>query len=324
MLIDKSGKTLRIIRDKPGAGLRCEANPVLRQSFAVNVAAVAYVENLIQGGIVMLDRKFLTLVVLSPFAWSCGPSLNVNKPIADSATATKTYVQAKKEYVTQLEGAIVGSNAGASKYRLVSVVGPQWNIGAVLDPDNPLNNITDKCAVKDTTLPKPTPWASLPGMSQSKKITLGAGLPSKVTEFLGKESAVSANLTTNKTGQFSLSELASVIVAEDEFNNGFSTDCAAVLALKGGLVVRGIVTGKEVFKSGTSLVAGANVKLAETDLLKLQFDNKGDFELEDKTATPKMFLITQFVPQNKSDGEVQRKPSAETIARIEALDKNKP
>ena len=255
---------------------------------------------------------------------SCGPHIDVNKPLVGAAKATATYIEAKKAYVAALETAIVGPNAASSRYRLVSVVGPQWQVGAVIDPQNPLNNLTEKCVVNAEALPKPTPWSSYPGMTESKTITLGAGLPSSVVSLLGKDSTVAANLISGKTGQFNLQELSSVIVADDAFSGSFSPDCKAVLALKGGLVIRGIVSGKEIFRSGGSINAGANLKLAETDLLKLQYDDKGDFNLEDKSPTPKMFLMTQFNPENKGAGDVQTAPTAATIARVEALDRNKP
>ena len=269
----------------------------------------------------MSHRIFALFLASTSLLASCSVTPGV-EPIEDSAALTKTYIQAKNEYVIALQDALIDPTK--SKYRLVAVVGPQWKIGAVIDPENPLNNFTDNCLVKDDELPTPTPWASLPGFTSTKTITLGAGLPSKVTELLGKSSAVGANLTSGKNGQFGLSELASVIVAEDAFSKSFSDDCKAVLGLRGGLVVRGVVTGKEVFKSDASLVTGASIKVAETDLLKLQYDDKGTFELEDKTVNPKMFLITQFIPQDKGDGDVQVVPSAATIARVEALDKNKP
>lgn len=269
-------------------------------------------------------RLTLGLTLTAALLASCKTNPDPRTPIDRSAENLATYIDAKKAYVAALEREIAGRDVSMSKYRLVSVVGPGWSIGTVVDPRNPLNNLTDKCVLREAAWPREIEWSSLPAFSTTRTITLGAGLPTSITSVLSKEAAVGANLTAGKTGQFGFEELKSRIPAEDDFTGSFSAECRAILGLRGGLVIRGIVTGKETLKSGASLKGGADLKVKDTELFNFKYDSTGAFDLEDKAANPKMFLVTEFKPATMGSGDVQTAPTMDTVARIEAIDLNRP
>ena len=258
--------------------------------------------------------------VLAGTLTACAP-VQPAKPVESAADATASYITAKRAYVEALERAIRQSDPAGSPYRLVAVTGPFWRVGEAVDIDNPLNPITDKCLVASDSLPKPPiSWAELPGLTQSRKVDFSAGLPESVLKVLGKDNTLGLKFDLSRTGQFSLSSLQSTILPQDTFEKSLSSECKDILALRGGLVVRGIVSGKEVFKSGGTLSTGANLKLLETELIKVQYDNKGDFELEDKDPTPKMFMVAYFPKQNRgSENIVSRPPTSEEVGRLESL-----
>lgn len=248
----------------------------------------------------------------------CAP-IEPRKPIERTAEATTTYILAKREYVQQLDRALRTGTPTASPYSLVAITGPQWRVGEVIDPENPLNVITEKCVFPSSKLPStPAKWSSLPGLTQEKKIDMSAGLPQSVLKVLGKDNKVGVNFKLDQTGTFRLEDLESVIVPQDSFEAGLSSDCREVLALRGGLVVRGIVSGKEVFKSGGNLDTGADLKILEEQIFKVKYTDKGDFELQDKAITPKMFLVALYPKQDKSTGTGAKPLSSSERAKLEA------
>lgn len=244
------------------------------------------------------------------------------KPIADAASATATYLDAKRAYVDALDHALRPHAAPNDPYRLVAVAGPQWPIGAVVDLDDPLNPLTNKCLFATSALPADwTPWSSLPELNQSRSIDLKAGLPQATVKIFGKGADVGANLDLSHTGQFALTDLQSKVLPQDDFESGLSADCKAFLDQRGGLVVRGIVNGREVFKSGRQIDAGANVKVLEEDLLQLKYDDKGDFTLEDKASVAKMYMVAFFARATRTGGEsgVLKAPTADQLKQLERL-----
>lgn len=249
------------------------------------------------------------------------------KPIADAASATATYLDAKRTYVEVLDHALRPHAAPSDPYRLVAVAGPQWPIGAVVDPDDPISPLTNKCLFASTALPTDwTPWSSVPELNQSRGINLKAGLPQATVKIVGKGADVGANLDLSSTGQFALTDLQSKILPQDAFESGLSADCKAFLDQRGGLVVRGIVNGREVFKSGRQIDSGANVKVLEEDLLRLKYDNKGDFVLEDKVPVAKMYMVAFFARATRFGGEsgVLKAPTADQLKQLEHLNVIKP
>jgi hypothetical protein len=81
-----------------------------------------------------------------------------------------------------------------------------------------------------------------------------------------------------------------------------------------------VVIGKEVFRSGGQIAAGANLKILEDEILKLKYDNKGDFQLEGRVLQPKMFMVAFFPRQSRSSPDVLRRAlTADELRRLESL-----
>jgi hypothetical protein len=242
---------------------------------------------------------------------------NPNVPVSKAADATTTYLEAKRQYVSKLQTALRGGgDQSASAYRLIAVTGPQWRIGEVVDADDPINLVTEKCVFGVEKLPKPTSWASYPGLTSSSKIDFSAGLPQSVLKVLGKDNKVGLNFLKDNTGVFRLEDMQSVIVAQDTFEAGLTPECKDVLALRGGLVVRGIVTAKEVFSSKVNFDTGADLKILEEQIFKLKYTASGDFSLEDKSASPKMFMVAFFPKKTMGGNSVPQPPSEAQLSRL--------
>ena len=213
--------------------------------------------------------------------------------------ATESYINAKQAYVSSLAKALgVDSENGA--YRLVAVVGPQWRIGDVIDINKPLNIISEKCLFQDSIIPDPIQWSELPGWNQEHTIDINSGIPKTVLEFLSNSSNIQFNFSLIKVGKFQMKGLQSRIVAENVFKENIGSECKKEIPKDGALIVRGIVSGIEIFKSTRELSTGVNVKIQDSDIFKFKYDDKGGFELEDKVATPKMFLMAYVTPKTEA------------------------
>lgn len=269
-----------------------------------------------------LTRSVGIMLALSLLGCSSSMTAPDAQPVVQPAMeAATSYLVAKRSYVDALDKTLRVHQTASDPYRLVAVAGPQWPIGAVLDPDNPLNQLTKKCEVASAALPTEwTAWSNLPTLTQSRTIALGAGLPRATVQLLGKAVSAGANVDLSKSGQFALTDLRSKILPQDDFESGLSPDCKAFLKTRGGVVVRGIVSGKEVFKSITQIDMGAGVKWLEEDVLRLKYDNKGNFELEDEAPVPKMYLVAYFARETRGvDGPSGIMPP--TDAQLRALEK---
>lgn len=265
-------------------------------------------------------RGFFSCMGLSFALGLVGCAGTASKPITNAADATTIYLDAKRAYVDALDHALRPHATADDPYRLVAVAGPQWPIGAVVDPDDPLNPLTRKCEFASSALPSDwTFWSSLPALNQERSITLKVGLPQAAFKILGKGAAAGANFDLSKTGQFALTDLQSKILPQDDFESGLTEDCKTFLKLRGGLVVRGIVRGKEVFKSVSHVDTGTNVKVLDDALLQLKYDNKGDFQLEDKEPTAKIYMVAFFARATRSDGD-SGKLKAPTAAQLKQLE----
>lgn len=227
------------------------------------------------------------------------------------------YIAAKRKFAVELQKAMGGD---ASRFQLVAISGPQWAIGTIIDPANPLVPKSLKCVVKSDLLPTAILWAELPGLTKSQTIDFSAGLPTSAATLINKEAQAQGKISVSKTGSFALKEISAVTIAQDDLLDKLSEECRNNLSINGGMVVTGIVSAKESFKSGRAIVVDPSLKIAETEILKLKLDQKGDFELEDKAPTPKMFMVTLFRQETLGSGDIQTAPSAVQVQQIERQD----
>lgn len=274
----------------------------------------------------LLKSNFKTclasIVVAILLSGCAGPGgANVRKTVTGAQREESAYIAAKRDYVRLLEQALLAGDPAGSPYRLVAIVGPQWGVGDVMDPGNPMSLLTEKCR-QSGTAPSPVavPWAAMPAYSSGRRITLKAGLPSSVASFIGKEKTLGIHLDTESGGIFSLAEITSVIPAKDTFESGLTAACKEYLTQQGGLLIRGVVSAKEKFSSTKKFELGSDIKLLSDPLFAGQYASNGAFVLEDAAPNPKMFMVIHFLPDSRGDGSlVGRRPTPEQIAELESV-----
>ena len=238
-------------------------------------------------------KSIKPLIALTSCAYIVGCGSNGHKPIDDAGQNALNYITAKNNYVAQLESAYIKTDSG---YTLVAVTGPNWSIGDVIDLNNPLVNVTNKCKVDSTLIPEnPIHWANLPSFTSSKKIEFGLSIPKSVASVLNDEGILGGGFKLDKQGYYSLSELESVIIPTDDFESALSSDCRDILSLRGGYIVRGIVSGIETFSSKNELDVNSDITVLELEALKLSYNDKNEFILEDNKKYPKMFFLHMMV-----------------------------
>jgi hypothetical protein len=243
-----------------------------------------------------------------------------SKSIDDAQREESAYIAAKRDYVRLLEQSLLAKDPAGSPYRLVAIVGPQWGVGDVMDPTNPMSLLTEKCR-QSSTAPAPVAvrWAGMPAYTSGKKITLKVGLPSSVASFIGKEKTLGIHFDTDSGGIFSLSEITSVIPAKDTFESGLTAACKEYLTQYGGYLIRGVVSAKEKFSSTKKIEFGSDIKMLSDPLFAGQYASNGAFVLEDAAPNPKMFVVTLFLPANRGTSVVSRSPTSEEVAELESV-----
>jgi len=259
-------------------------------------------------------KLIITMVIILTFMSGCS---FIDALFGSSKISS--YIEVKRSYVNLLEKAIFKTpNSEKGVYRLIAIVGPQWRIGEVVDINNPLNIITDKCIFDKNQLPEFVKWSNLPGISEEKKINFFAGLPKSILKFIGKDNVFHIKFDLINTGNFSLRSLESQILNKEVFENGITDECRELAAREGGFIIRGVVKGKENFKSGREFDSTFKLQTFSNDIINLSYNSKGDFELEDKQAIPKMFFITVF-KKHRNDSVVSRHITKNEIEKLENI-----
>jgi hypothetical protein len=258
------------------------------------------------------------LLVLLCLMWGCK-----TKPPSDSLA---TYMQTKRGFAEEL-GKQLGMSA--DKYRIVAVTGPQWKVGTALDPQNPASEITRACIVKSENLPESLPWAGLPEYTTTQTIDFAAGVPTGVANVFKRAVDANVSLDWQRGGRYALRDLSQVVLAEDEFLNALLSDsCGNGLKGKKALLVRGVISGKELFGSTNKLAPGAAVKVQDFDVLKLTYVNSESYELEDKEKSAKFFVFTLIDGGSlaaAARGPIEPvAPSQTSLDSLEAINLSKP
>ena len=266
----------------------------------------------------MCHRMFVLLI--SALLSACLGSGADTKPIQKAGDAAADYITAKRSYAQALSKALGVSDA--SNYRLVAVTGPEWKIGDAIDPLNPLNPLSYACEWKAAAIPASTQWTDLPGVSGTSTINFSLGLPTGVVKAF-KSTAVTAGINVNSesTGNYSLTGLSGPIIAQDDFEKALKTGACKDSRDTAALLVRGVISGVEIFSSKKSLDAGGNVHVASIEVFNLKYDDSKNYELSDKTAAPKFYLVTLDTPSERgttASGGL-RAPPGEIIQTIESL-----
>lgn len=270
---------------------------------------------------IAVGLKTFSLLSVATILAAC-QSVQSAKPIEVATDRTTDYISAKRAYTAAMSRHLQGTEGPDSPYRLVAIVGPQWQIGTAIQADNLLNVITNNCVFPDAALPKKgVDWSDFPASSNASTISFAAGLPDSVVKALKTDSKIDASFKRVSTGQFALTSISSIIMPEDEFAKQRSSACQQVIDARDVFLVRGVISAKEVFKTGGQLAAGATLTLHTADLLKFAYDNKGDFVLEDETAKPKIYVMAYFPRKEQKDGANPLPVRAPTQTEIDRLER---
>src|SRR5262249_24005805 len=148
------------------------------------------------------------------------------------------------------------------------------------------------CLVSQNDLPSSDPWTAFPKWNSEKKLDLNLGLPSGVSSAIASAGISFAN---DRTGSFEVVDLSQQLLAQDELVKLLeSADCAKSVNGRDVVVVRGLVTGREILSSGGALTAGAHVKLVKSgeDNFKIEYDDHSNFDLCDQTPVAKFAVVS--------------------------------
>jgi hypothetical protein len=265
------------------------------------------------------------IVVLCCFlASACASDRSQIAPIVRTGEAAKAYADAKRAYADSLSRSI--GIPRSSKYRLVAIVGPEWQIGDSIDVDNPANLLTTKCRFSSAKLPSATTFTQDPTVDNQAPIEFSLGLPAGVIKAFSKM-AVTAKIDIKRQsiGNYSLSALAGPIVAEDDFESALQEkDCYA--SRKGpSLIVRGVISGIESFSSTKSYNFDATAKVETMDAFVFKYDPSKHFELTDKTSAPKFYILTLDTPTTLGPGGdgTLTAPPPEVLTKLESANVEK-
>jgi hypothetical protein len=265
-----------------------------------------------------MKRKPAFMAMLLASSAISGSGLSAD-PIMDASRQAASYIAAKRQYAGVLAKTI--GIPESNGYRLVAVAGPEWQVGDMIAVNNPANILSYKCRFKKSQLPPATAWTDLPDITETSPIDFSLGLPAGVLKFLGKWGA-SAHLdfTHNATGRYSLSDLSGPIVAEHDFEAAMVEKTCFQERKGPSLIVRGVISGTESFSSGKALGAGAGVKILNSDLFTLKYDNNHAYEVSDKTPAPKFYVLVLDLPGNRGSSTSEFVvPPPEVIATLESL-----
>jgi hypothetical protein len=232
-----------------------------------------------------------------------------SQPIEQGTDAISGYIAAKRELAERL-GTSLGATRSSS-YRLMALVGPSYPIGAAVDPENTADIITEKCVIPLAKLPKaPTPWTDLPIAKASRRIDLNASAPLPLKKALKGAIDAGARLDLVTGTEFGLSELSQILIPQDVFEQAVKEpSCDKSLGDRLALLVRGVISGKEVFASMRKVTAGTGVKVWKNNLFDARYDDSGAFELRDAVVKPKFYVVTLRLPPTRGEPVEFRRPS---------------
>ena len=81
-------------------------------------------------------------------------------------------------------------------------------------------------------------------------------------------------------------------------------------------MIRGVIWGKEIVRSMTSLNYSAKVKAIREDAITIKYDSDGGYEIEDKEVKPKFWIVSKLKVED-IPGLAPDASRAERLERIE-------
>ncbi|MBD3730388.1 MAG: hypothetical protein IE933_11850 [Sphingomonadales bacterium] len=261
---------------------------------------------------ISVTRKILMTAVAGAALGLVSCAVSPAAPIASQSAKLWRYFEAKDKLAADLQQHL-GGNSGTVTYRLVSINGPAYPVGALISADNPLDLESRACIPDTDGLPAPEPWAAFPSWNASSNLDLSLAVPAHMRGLLNSaQSSLDAGIKMESVSQFQIANIAQVFLSRAELRDALMRpDCRAALQQAQGshaIFVRGLVYGQETIRSARSLSAGLGVKVmeGETGQFSLRYDRSGAFEMEEQGTSPKFAIVAEVAlapdPDVKSAG----------------------
>lgn len=257
-------------------------------------------------------RRFRLKVVLAATAGGFAVALaacavSPSAPISTQSAKLWQYFEAKDKLAADLQ-AHLGGSTGSTTYRLVSINGPAYPVGALVSADNPLDLESRACIPAEGALPPPEPWAAMPSWNASSNLDLSLAVPAHMRGLLtGAQSSLDAGIKLESVSQFQIRDIAQVFLSRAELRDALARpECLDALQQAQGshaIFVRGIVYGQETIRSARGLSAGLGVKVmeGETGQFSISYDRTGAFELTEQGSSPKFAIVAEVAAPGSSD-----------------------
>ncbi|MGD2118334.1 MAG: hypothetical protein PVG66_08245 [Chromatiales bacterium] len=132
-------------------------------------------------------------------------------------------------------------------------------------------------------------------ISNGSGFDISIQLPDKLAKAIPKVDALSVALSAKRKASFSyeINEAVNVDVvsAKDQLR---TKDCWADIANRSVWVLVGKFNAKERYTSDQSLKSNAQVRILDSDALKVTVDNTGNFVVEDKEFSPRIWVFMPY------------------------------
>lgn len=273
-------------------------------------------------------KKTFGTVFVSLLLVSCGVSGAT--PIKKASDKLGSYFEAKQEFAQTLQQQIGGST-GSNIYRLVSLSGPAYPIGALISSDNTLDLESRDCVLPDALLPDPEPWNGLPSWSSAGTLDLGLGLPSLWQSAIsGGQSSLDAGFSMDRESFFQIEDISQVFLAKSELREALAEpQCQAALQdipSEDVIFVRGLVYGRESLRSAKAVAANVDFSLVSDSSgdFSFGFNNSGAFELRENTIVPKFAVVAKLTLSESGDADFRTGADERTGVDERAFDLTRP
>lgn len=264
------------------------------------------------------DKKRYTYLVSVLFAILIGVLLYIREnPIHYSTEAAVDYFKAKEQFAEKLSKAL---SKDQTKYRIAAINGPEYQPGYVVDPDNPVDLLTDKCLLNPEILVI-SKWAPLPEANFQNQITIDISTSGKITQYAGEIAAIGGKIKKKENGIFKIIDLHQILAPSIEFKEALAgAECQGAIEGKDVVVVRGQILGKEYMSTHRDIGTEVETKLIGARSLVLNVNHQGDFSIEDKEPIPRFHIVTSMSGSTRgSISERLVRPTDEQIKKLESV-----
>ena len=239
-------------------------------------------------------------------------------PIDGGKVQTQNYWQAKARFAEMISNEI---SSNQKNYRIVAIRGPIYKPGYVLDPDNPVDLVTEACTLS-TELLVESEWAPLPGFTAETLIVTDLQTTAKLIKFTKSITDLGGKVERMAKGRYMLQDIKQRVATQDVFENALQNDeCEIAIQDRDVIIVRGIILAKEYFSTSDKISAEAETTVTRGNSVVVKVGRKGNFSLEDREPIPRFHIITAMtgLGPTRGENEIEELLRAPTDAQIEKL-----